>query len=564
MRGWPARAVLILLTVAQSLLPTRLAAQEAPPWDYLVINARIVDGTGAPWYRGAVAIAGGKIAWIGTGPPDTNRAQRVIDAQGRIFSPGFVDLMAQDSVTYLTDPASAASKLTQGITTHLSGEGGSMAPQSERTQPKPIMIDGAPYRWRSYAEYFAILESHSIPVNVMHLVGAAQVRRAVMGDEDRKPSQAEMAAMKVLVKQAMEDGAAGLTTALIYPPGSYQDTSELTELAREVTPYGGIYATHMRNESNQLIEAIDEALAIGAGADIPVHIYHLKAAGVRNWPLMDKAIAHIAGARAKGRDVTADIYPYVRNGIGLRSFVPPSNFAQGSEAFYRRLADPDVRAELRRAVETDTTTWENWFDHVGQDWNNVLITSEGTSGVGQGMVGLSIAEAATKAGKDQWTFVFDTIAAGGLSVAPASMNEGQKHAALRAPFVSIDTDSRPVSPEMDGNEVHPRAYGAFPRVLAKYVREENVLTLEEAIRRMSSAATNRLGLFDRGTIAVGMAADLLLFDPDTVRDNATFENPAQFSTGMDFVWVNGVLAIDEAELTGTKAGAVLRYQRPAS
>lgn len=554
-----ARLVLAISLVAQLLLSGPSLAQDgAPRWDYLIVNARIVDGTGSPWYRGAVAITGGRIAWIGTVPPDPKLSKRVIDAKDRVLSPGFVDFMAQDSSTYLTDPPSAASKLTQGITTHLSGEGGSMAPHSERTQPDPVMIDGKPYKWRTYAEYFAIMEAQGVPVNVLHLVGAAQVRRAVMGDEDRKPSAAEMARMKALVDEAMKDGAAGLTTALIYPPGNYQDAAELIELAKVVTPYGGIYTSHIRNESNLLIEAIDEALAIGAGAAIPVHIYHLKAAGVRNWPLMEKAIAHITAARDAGQDVTADIYPYVRNGIGLRSFVPPSNFAQGAEAFYKRLADPKVRAALRRTVETDTTSWENWFDHIGQDWNNALITN---ASAGEDLIGLSVAQAAAKRGKEPWTFVFDTIAAGGVSVAPASQDEEQKRLALQAPFVSIDTDSRPVSPEKDGNAVHPRAYGAFPRVLAKYVREEKVLTLEDAVRRMSSAASNRLGLYDRGRIAVGMAADLLLFDPATVRDNATFEQPAQYSTGMDFVWVNGVLAIDDAKLTGAKAGKVLRYQR---
>jgi N-acyl-D-aspartate/D-glutamate deacylase len=560
MRRIAARVFLTVFALVQALLPVSAPAQTAPQWDYLIVNARIVDGTGSPWYRGAVAVTGGKIAWIGTVAPDARRAKRVIDANGRVLSPGFVDFMAQDSSTYLTDPASGASKLTQGITTHLGGEGGSMAPQSDFTQPTPMMIDGKPYKWRTFAEYFAIMEAHGVPVNVLHLVGAAQVRRAVMGDEDRKPSAQEMAQMKALVSEAMKDGAAGLTTALIYPPGNYQDTAELIALAKMVTPYGGIYTSHMRNESNQLIEAIDETLAIGAGANIPVHVYHLKAAGVRNWPLMEKAIAHIAAARAAGRDITADIYPYVRNGIGLRSFVPPSNFAHGADAFYKRLADPKVRAELRKTVETDTTSWENWFDHVGQDWNNVLITN---ADAGKDLIGLSVAQAAAKRGKDGWTFVFDTIAAGGVSVAPASQDEGQKRLALQAPFVSIDTDSRPVSPAVDGDAIHPRAYGTFPRVLAKYVREDKVLTLEDAVRRMSSAACNRLGLYDRGRIAVGMAADLLLFDPDTVTDNATFEKPAQYSTGMDFVWVNGVLAIDDAKLTGAKAGKVLRYQHPS-
>lgn len=533
------------------------AAQAEDTWDFLITNARIVDGSGNPWFRGAVAIDDGKIAWIGNEATETMRAARIIDAKDRVVSPGFMDFMGQSTLVYVTNPASAQSRLTQGITVHLSGEGGSPAPQNETTQPDPVMIQGKPYRWRTYKEYFDILEKLGVPVNVVHNVGAAQVRRVVMGVEDRKPTPREMDAMKTLVDDAMRDGASGLSTALIYPPGNYQTTAELVELAKMVKPYGGFYSTHMRNESNQLLQAIDESIAIGKGADIPVQIYHLKAAGVKNWPLMQKAVDKIADARTAGLDVTTDIYPYVRNGIGLGSFVPPWSYAKGAEAFYRTLADPKVRADLRKVVETDTS-WENWYDHVGQDWANVQITDDR---LGKELAGLSIAEAAKLRGKEVWTFVFDTIAEGGVSVAPLSMNEEQKRIALKAPFVMINTDTSPASPDVDGIATHPRAYGTMPRVLAKYVREEKVIPLEEAIRRMTSASANRLGLFDRGRLGVGYAADVLIFDPDTVQDRATFENPAQYSTGMDYVFVNGVLAIDDGKLTGARAGKVIRYDR---
>lgn len=533
------------------------AAQAEDTWDFLITNARIVDGSGNPWFRGAIAIDDGKIAWIGNETTETMRAARIIDAKDRVVSPGFMDFMGQSTLVYVTNPASAQSRLTQGITVHLSGEGGSPAPQNETTQPDPVTIQGKPYRWRTYKEYFDILEKLGVPVNVVHNVGAAQVRRVVMGVEDRKPTPREMDAMKTLVDEAMRDGASGLSTALIYPPGNYQTTAELVELAKMVKPYGGFYSTHMRNESNQLLQAIDESIAIGKGAGVPVQIYHLKAAGVKNWPLMQKAVDKIADARTAGLDVTTDIYPYVRNGIGLGSFVPPWSYAKGAEAFYKTLSDPKVRADLRKVVETDTS-WENWYDHVGQDWANVQITDDR---LGKELAGLSIAEAAELRGKDAWTFVFDTIAEGGVSVAPLSMNEEQKRIALKAPFVMINTDTSPASPDVDGIATHPRAYGTMPRVLAKYVREEKVIPLEEAIRRMTSASANRLGLFDRGRLGVGYAADVLIFDPETVQDRATFENPAQYSTGMDYVFVNGVLAIDDGKMTGARAGKVIRYDR---
>jgi N-acyl-D-aspartate/D-glutamate deacylase len=533
------------------------AAQADDTWDFLITNARIVDGSGSPWFRGAIAIDDGKIVWIGNETTDTLRAARIIDAKDRVVSPGFMDFMGQSTLVYVTNPASAQSRLTQGITVHLSGEGGSPAPQNQTTQPDPVMIQGKPYRWRTYKEYFDILETLGVPVNVVHNVGAAQVRRVVMGVEDRKPSAREMETMKTLVDEAMRDGASGLSTALIYPPGNYQSTAELIELAKMVKPYGGFYSTHMRNESNKLLESIDESIAIGKGAGIPVQIYHLKAAGVKNWPLMQKAVDKIADARTAGLDVTTDVYPYVRNGIGLGSFVPPWSYAKGPEAFYKTLSDPKVRADLRKVVETDTS-WENWYDHVGQDWANVQITDER---LGKELVGLSIAEAAKLRGKDTWTFVFDTIAEGGISVAPLSMNEEQKHIALKAPFVMINTDTSPASPDVDGLATHPRAYGTMPRVLAKYVRDEKVIPLEEAIRRMTSASANRLGLFDRGRLGVGYAADVVIFDPETVQDRATFENPAQYSTGMDYVFVNGVLAIEDGKMTGARAGKVIRYER---
>ena len=531
------------------------AAAEAP-YDVLITHARIVDGGGNPWYRGSIAIRGGRIVAVGEVAPAM--ARRTIDATDRIVSPGFIDLMGQDTLSYVQDPVTALSQLRQGITTHVSGEGSSHAPQNERTQREAPLVDGKPVRWRTYAEYFRILEQHGLPINVTFNVGATQVREVVMGDKDRAPTPAELEEMKRLVEQAMLDGAGGLSTSLIYPPASYASTEELVELAKVAARHGGFYSSHMRNESSKLLEAIDETIRIGREAGIPVHVYHLKAAGKRNWPLMQQAIAKIDAARAEGLDVTADIYPYIRNGIGLVSFLPPDFFADGMAKARAELSKPKVRRELRAELEKTDTSWENWYQHVGADWDKVLINGSGE--YPHDVAGLSVAQAAAKEKKDVWDMFFD-LARAMADCAPQSMNEEQKHLALRAPWVMIETDNGPVNPAKV-TSVHPRAMGAFPRVLAKYVREDTVLTLEETIRRMTSLTANRLGLTDRGRIAPGMAADLVIFDPARVRDVATFEKPLQYSEGIDYVMINGGLAIDDGKATGAHVGQVLRHPSP--
>lgn len=521
----------------------------AQDFDLIIANGRIVDGTGNPWYRSDIGIRDGRIAEIGS--LSSRRAQRRIDAAGLVVSPGFIDMMGATSIPLLENRASAESKLRQGITTMLAGEGSSVAPQNERTWPKA----SGRIRWRTFGEYFALLEQRGVPLNVVHNVGAAQIRRYVLGDEDRQPDAAEMEQMKALVAHAMRDGAVGLSTALIYPPGTYATTRELVELAKVAGEYGGIYLTHMRNESNRLIEAIDESITIGEQAGVPVHIFHLKAAGEENWPLIHKAIERIQSARSRGLDVTADIYPYIRNGIGLGSFLHPRHYAKGSAPFLKTLSDPAVRASLRKEVE-ETADWENWYRHVGRNWDNVLVARTAE----KRFEGKSIAEIAKLRGVDEWTAFFDLVVAG-ASVNPKSMNEEQKHAALRAEWVSLCTDAEPLDIRT-ASGAHPRAFGSFPRVLAKYVREDKVITLEAAIRKMSSLPANRLRLHDRGRIAPGMAADLVLFDPDEVQDTASFTQPLSFPRGLPYVIVNGVVAIDNGGFTPKNGGRVLRLSRP--
>lgn len=545
-------ALVLTLVVGSACAPSTSSDPDAP-FDVLITNARVVDGAGNPWFRADVGIRGDRIAEVGAlaGRP----AARTIDAADRVVTPGFIDMMGQSTLVLVTDPPSAESKLRQGITTYLSGEGGSPAPR--RADADPVQLaNGEEVRWTRYAEYFDILESHGIPINVVHDVGLTQVRRVVLGDEDVQPTAEQLEEMKALVRQGMEDGAVGTSTSLIYPPAIYAETSELVELTRVAGEYGGVYFTHMRNESNAVLDAIREAMTVGSGAGVPVHIYHLKAAGQENWPLMAEALALIDSARTAGMDVTADIYPYIRNGIGLGSFLHPRHYAAGTAAFVETLGDPALRAELRREVET-TSDWENWYRHVGMDWDNVLIVSA-SDAVDPTVVNRSIAEAADVLGTDPWNAFFDLVQAGGVSVNPQSMNEEQKHQALRAEYVMIDTDASPVNPETTASS-HPRAFGAFPRVIAKYVREDSVLSLEDAVRRMSSMAAQRLGLHDRGLVAPGMAADLVVFDPEELTDLARFGAEAmRYAEGVDYLFVNGTPVIDDGDLMDVTPGRVLK------
>jgi N-acyl-D-aspartate/D-glutamate deacylase len=547
-----ARSLLFLCSLASA--PTLHAQAPAPSYDLIIRNARIVDGTGNPWYRGDVAVRGSQIAAVGR---VHGTAKRTIDAQDRVVSPGFIDMMGTGSTQHLSEPSAAASRLYQGITTAMIGEGGSEAPQNDATLGEGLLVRGHRVKWRTFAEYFALLDKAGVPMNVVHNVGAAQLRQIVIGVEDVRPTSEQLERMKGLVDQAMRDGAVGISTALIYPPGTYATTEELIELSKVAAKYGGVYFSHMRNESSGLLGAIQEVIRIGEEARIPVHIYHLKAAGEENWPLMAQAITLIRSARARGVEITADIYPYVRNGIGLTSFLHPRHYARGEAPFLATLGDSGVRRELRREVES-TKDWENWYRHVGMNWDNVLITGVGAN-MDKGVVGLSVHGVAQQRGIDDWNAYFDLVKGGPVDVAPKSMNEEQKWLALTQPFVAIDVDS-PLADPRTAPSAHPRAFGAFPRVIAKYVRQDSALVLVDAIRRMTSLAANILRLTDRGRISVGMKADLLVFDPEKIQDNATFEKPLQYATGIDYMLVNGVAVISEGKLTNARPGTVIRHR----
>jgi N-acyl-D-amino-acid deacylase len=527
-----------------ALLAISLPVRGEPAHDLIITNGQIVDGSGAPWYRADLVIDGGRIVHIG--PKEKRVARMTLDAGGLVVAPGFIDMMGQTATPFLQNPEAARNLLSQGITTILTGEGDSAAPLGE--------AEGRKEGWRTMREYLALLDAKGMPVNVAQTVGHTQVRRIVLGDVDRAPGAPELERMKALVREAMEAGAVGLSTALIYPPAVFAKTEEIAALAGVAGEFGGRYYTHMRNEGDRLLEAIDEAIGIGESARTPVHIFHLKTAGQANWGKMDLALGRIQAARAAGREVDSDVYPYVNNGLDLDAFVHPRFFADGQEKFKERLKQPATRAEIRRIMENGTD-YENWFRHTGRNWERVVVGRIGAKAY-QDHNGQDIAAIARATGRDPWDVFFEILGDGSAFAMPQTMSEANKIKAMRAEFVSFCTDVGPAG----GSSIasHPRAYGSFPRVLSRYVRELGVLSLERAVAKMSALPANQALARDRGRISEGLAADLVIFDPETIADRATFAEPTAVSEGMKVVVVNGRVVFADGKLTGVLPGRVLR------
>jgi dihydroorotase/N-acyl-D-amino-acid deacylase len=549
-----------VVLLAQSLAGATAGQGEA--FDTVIVNGHIIDGTGSPWYSGQVGIRAGHVAAIGN--LETAPRKQTIDARGMVVAPGFIDMLGQSELTMLVDPR-LPSKIYQGITTEITGEGDSVAPINAAM----IASDRATYDhlkiipdWTNFREYFARLERQGMGINMASYVGATSVRRMVLGDADVQPTAVQLGAMRALVSQSMQEGAVGLSTALQYAPAPYAKTDELIALAGEAAKYGGIYASHMRSEGDTVLDAIDEAVRIGREAHIPVEIWHLKAAGKTNWGRMPQIVARIDAARASGIDVSANTYAYTAWFNTFSAFIPPWAHDGGDAKLIERLKDPATRARIRKDMLATNGAWDNeWQEIPGPEAIQIAVVQNPELTPLQGE---RLSEVAAMWKEDPIDALCDLLIRDKAftEVAVFGMSEPDVVLALKQPWVSIDNDSQGTSPDglLAQEHPHPRAYGTFPRVLRKYVREEQVLTLEDAIRKFTSLPAQRMRLTDRGVLKQGMWADVVVFDPATIRDLATFEQPNQLSQGMEYVLVNGVPVIAEGKMTGALPGKVLRGQ----
>ena len=559
-------AALVLVNVAFisvcSGAPALATNGASSTYDLIIEHGRIVDGTGAPWFAADVGIRAGHVAAIGR--LDKATATRRIEAAGRVVAPGFIDMLGQSELTLLVNPH-VPSKIFQGITTEITGEGESVAPVDAaiaKAAAAKLRHYGITQDWTDFTGYFARLEKQGIGINIGTYVGATTVREMVVGYANRAASSDELSRMQAIVATAMRQGALGVSSALEYAPGPYASTEELIALASTAAQFGGIYATHMRSEQESIMASIDETIRIGREAHIPVEIWHLKAGGVGNFGLMPEIVARIDRARAGGVDIAADTYAYPAWYNDLSAFIPPWAHDGGDAKLIERLKDSAVRARLKTELATATTGWDNeWQSVSGPD--AILIATVLNPRLLE-LQGRSLAEIAKARGTDPKDTLFDILIEdeARTTVAVFAMSEPDIALAAVQPWVSFCNDSEGTSPDgLLGTEFpHPRAYGTFPRVLRKYVREERRLRLEEAIRKFTSLPASRLRLNDRGVLKVGLWADIVVFDPELITDKATFSAPKQLSVGMQWVLVNGEPVIADGVATNALPGRVLRGQ----
>jgi len=554
------RIAVALTLILSTMTAVTSALSKASDYDLIIRNGRVVDGAGRPAFRADLAIKGDRIVRIGN--LQGARAKRTIDAAGQVVAPGFIDMLGQSETYLLVDPR-AMSKVMMGVTTEITGEGESIAPINDRILKEQedfnrryhLTVD-----WRTLGEYFNRLGKQGSGVNLGTFVGATQVREYVIGYDNRPPTPAELEQMKKLVAEAMKDGALGVSTSLQYVPARFARTDEIVELAKVAHQYGGIYITHQRSEANAIDDSMKEVFEIARRANIPAEIWHFKTAYQKNWGRMPEMLRRIETARQQGLKITADVYPYVAGSTSLSACLPPWAIEGGTDRMVARLKDPATRARLKQEITTDSKDWENIYLGSGGP-SGILIASVVNSDLDSSQ-GKRLSQLATEQNKDPLDALFDFIIAdhGQTGAIFFMMKESDMQAALKSRFVSICTDNgaRATDGPLAGSKSHPRGWGTYPRILGRYVRDQHLLTLELAIHKMTGLPAGNLSLTNRGLIREGYFADITIFDPRTVIDRATFEEPNQYPVGINFVIVNGQIEVDNGQRTPALAGRVLR------
>jgi len=551
------RTLLVLACLMASIPAQSSYSGKVPEYDLIITNGTVIDGSGNPSFSADVGIKGDRIAKIGSLKGAT--ALHKLEAHGQVVAPGFIDMLGQSEQFVLIDPR-AMSKVMMGVTTEITGEGESIAPLNDRILKEQedfnrrfnLKVD-----WRTLAEYFSRLEKQGAGVNVGTFVGATQVREYVIGYDDRPPTTAELEQMKKLVSDAMKDGALGVSTSLQYVPARFARTDEVVELAKIAHQYGGIYITHQRSEANAIDESMKEVFEIARRANIPAEIWHFKTAYKKNWGRMPEMLDRIAAARRQGLKITADVYPYVAGSTSLSACLPPWALEGGTDRMIARLKDPGTRERLKKEISTDA-----------KDWENIYLGSSGPSGILIGAVvnreletwqGKRLSEIAAAQNKDPLDALFDFIIAdhGQTGAIFFMMSEEDMKAALKSPFCT-DSGARATDGPLAGSKSHPRGWGTYPRILGRYVRNEHLMPLEAAIHKMTGLPASNVGLKQRGLIREGYFADVTIFDPKTVIDRATFQQPNQYPVGINYVIVNGQIEVDNGQRTPALAGRVLR------
>ena len=533
-----------------------------PAYDLVIRNGKIVDGTSNPWFFGDLAVKGDRIAAVGRVPAGAGK--REIDAKGLVVAPGFIDMHSHSDYLLLED-GTAPSKIRQGVTTEVLGEGDSAGPYVGKVAPRTLRVDGKELKWTTLKEYFDLVDRNGVAVNVVSYVGIDNVWQAVMGRSFARPTPAQFDEMKGVLDQAMKDGAFGLSTMLAMPPGALATTDDLVELCKVVAKHGGIYSTHNRHEGTGVLDAVKEAIAIGERAGVPVDVIHLKIADQQYWGRMNEVLALIEAARQRGVNVQANVYPYTRGNNTLTSIIPPWAHEGGTTQLLTRLKDPKDRARMKKDIKEGIPGWYNHYTAVGGDWSRMLISGKGAY-EGLTMDRIIAAKSKDKSpAPDALDVLFDLLieTGGTLPTVYAHHTEKDMNLAMVQPWVSIGSDGSAYAiegPLRRGNP-HPRNFGTFPRVLGVYVREQKLLRLEDAVRKMTSLNANKLGITDRGLLRAGSFADLTLFDADRIIDKSTYTEPFQYSEGVEYVVVNGQVVLEKGKPTGVKPGRALRHRQ---